>query len=278
MAWSFWSQQPVWLTLTEAGVIGAVIGSFLNVVIARLPVMMARDQAGTSEPRFDLWLPPSACPHCGHRLSWAENIPLISYLLLGGRCSTCRQAISWRYPLVEAAAAVAAVPICYRFGFGEHGFQVCVFAWYAIAIMAIDLTWLLIPDVLSLSLLWVGLLVAVRKGGAAAEGAILGAAAGYSALWLVSRFGRRVMGREVMGLGDAKLLAAIGAWVGVAGVLKVTIFSCFLGSIIGGAYLILSGKSRHHPIPFGPFLLMAAMTVLIDEKILGRWHWSVFPF
>jgi leader peptidase (prepilin peptidase)/N-methyltransferase len=265
--------MPYALQLITLGLVGAVIGSFLNVVIHRLPVMIARDPPPSGSPddgeRYDLALPPSACPGCGHRLRPWENVPLLSYALLRGRCSACAAPIGWRYPVVEALAAAAGPLLTLHFGMTEQGLAATVFVWFAIAITAIDLRHLLIPDLLSLPLLWLGLLISTRNIFVASAPAIIGAAAGYLAFFVISRVGARVSGRAVMGGGDAKLFAAIGAWIGWSHLPEAAVIASLLGSVVGIALVLTGKQDRSQPVPFGPFLLAGGVAALLGGSLLS---------
>lgn len=269
-----WSVLPPPILVIALALTGAVIGSFLTVVIHRLPRMIDREAEDDGGGRFDLALPPSGCPVCGHRLRPWENVPVVSFLALGGRCAVCRTAIGWTYPVVEIAALAAGPLLALRFGLTGPGLaatlSVTVFLWFAIAITVIDLRHLLIPDLLSLSLLWVGLLVACRGVFVPADAAILGALAGYLSFWVVSRAGRAVYGRPAMGLGDVKLFAAGGAWVGADALPLVALTSCLLGSVVGLILMMLGRHGRREPLPFGPFLLAGTLAVLIAGPALRR--------
>ncbi len=267
--------MPYTLDVIGLGLIGAVIGSFLNVVIHRVPVMIERDsldiQEGgeTAGERYDLALPPSACPHCGHRLRPWENIPVLSYLMLRGRCSACTAPIGWRYPVVEVAATATGPLLVAHFGLTEQALAATAFVWFAIAIAAIDLRHMLIPDMLSLPLLWLGLLVSTQSLFIAPATAIIGAAAGYLAFFIISRVGARCSGRVIMGAGDAKLLGAIGAWIGWSHLPQAAVIASVLGSVAGLALIFLGKQNRSHPIPFGPFLLIGGIAALLWGSALS---------
>ncbi|PTB21173.1 prepilin peptidase [Trinickia symbiotica] len=256
-------------------VFGLVIGSFLNVVAHRLPVMLERAwrlevSEATGEPpdadglpaRYNLWLPRSACPHCGHVLRAWENIPLLSYLLLRGRCSACRAPIGVRYPAVELASGALAALALFRFG--PSGAALAAFGLCAalLAMSAIDIETRLLPDSLTLPLLWAGLIVNFADTFASLREAVAGAIVGYLFLWGVYWVFRFVRGIEGMGYGDFKLLAAIGAWLGWAALPQVVLISAVTGALVG---LLATGLGRmrfQEPLPFGPFLAAGGAATL----------------
>jgi leader peptidase (prepilin peptidase)/N-methyltransferase len=252
---------------------GLAAGSFLNVVIHRLPRMMERDweaqcaelrgEAPTAAAeRYNLALPRSACPACGHRISVLENIPLVSYLVLRGKCSACKAAIGFRYPLVEAATGVLTAYCAWRFGFGLAALGAMLFAWGLIALTFIDIDTQLLPDSITLPLLWAGLLFNLRGSFVDLPSAVLGAVVGYLVLWTVYWLFKLATGKEGMGFGDFKLLAAIGAWLGWKMVPLVILASSFVGAIAGIALMILARRGRDVPIPFGPYLAGAGLIAL----------------
>jgi leader peptidase (prepilin peptidase)/N-methyltransferase len=264
------SDQPIFIGLVF--VLGLMTGSFLNVVIYRLPVMLERswriqcaelaghDQIPASD-RFDLIAPPSRCPECGHQITALENIPVISFLWLRGKCSACRTRISVRYPVVELGTGLVSALVAWRLGPGWPCLFGLLFTWALIALSGIDIDRKLLPDVITLPLLWLGLIVNVGDAGregvivfSALDDAVVGAAAGYLSLWLVYHLFRLVTGKEGMGYGDFKLLAAIGAWLGWQYLPLTILLSAIVGAIIGGAALAMKGKESQTPIPFGPFL------------------------
>jgi len=226
-----------------AGILGLLIGSFLNVVIHRVPVMMQREvdsvcacERDEPEPhpeRYNLVVPRSACPHCGHQITALENIPVISWLLLRGKCSSCKAPISARYPAIEVLSALLSAGLVWHFGFGWTGMATLVFGWLLIAMTFIDLDTQLLPDDLTLPLLWLGLLVNVKGLFVPLQDAVLGAAAGYMALWTVYWVFKLVRGKEGMGYGDFKLLAALGAWMGWQMLPAIILLSSIVGAVVG---------------------------------------------
>lgn len=258
--------------------LGLFIGSFLNVVIHRLPVMMEREwQAEAASlrgeepgeaPAFNLATPRSRCPHCGHPISAFENIPVVSYLLLRGRCRHCSAPIGVRYPLVEIACAALSGFTALHFGYSLAGAGALVFLWAMIALCFIDLDTQLLPDSITLPLLWLGLLLNLDGTFTDINGAVIGAAAGYLALWSVFWLFKLATGKEGMGYGDFKLLAAIGAWLGWQ-ILPLTILlSSLVGAVVGIALIVLRRHGREIPIPFGPYLAAAGLLALYWGKPL----------
>ena len=265
-----------------AGLLGLIVGSFLNVVILRLPVMLERKWRRqcaemVSAPlesketeRFDLLLPRSRCPHCGHQIKALENIPVISFLWLGGKCRECGKAISWRYPAVELASALASAIVAWQFGWQWQTVAALGFTWTLIALTVIDYDHHLLPDDITLPLLWAGLLINLLVPIASASSAIVGAAAGYLSLWLVFHVFKWLTGKEGMGYGDFKLFAAFGAWLGWQQLPFVILFASFSGALVGIAAIIALGRDRRLPIPFGPFLCVAGWVALLWGEQITR--------
>jgi len=270
------------LLYTFAGLTGLMIGSFLNVVIHRLPVILERQwsrqchehlelapEGGTDDRTFNLVRPASRCPHCGHRIRALENIPVLSFLILRGRCSACAAPIPLRYPLVETATALLSVGVVVHFGFTPQALAALLFTWVMIPLCLIDYDRQLLPDTLTLPLLWTGLLLSLRPVFAASHDSIIGAAAGYLSLWLVFQLFRLATGKEGMGFGDFKLLAAIGAWTGWQLLPVVILLSSVVGAVTGILLILLKGHERSQPLPFGPFLASAGwITLLWGRDIL----------
>ncbi|MFO1400217.1 MAG: A24 family peptidase [Steroidobacteraceae bacterium] len=272
--------------IAVALLVGLLVGSFLNVVIHRLPRMLERAWRaecaalgdGTSPPpadapppaRYDLIAPRSACPACHAPIAAWHNIPVVSWLLLRGRCAHCAAPISPRYPLVEAASGVLTALVAWKFGFGLPALFAMLITWYLIAAALIDLEHQLLPDALTLPLLWGGLLASLLAPLAPAaslpvdpRAAILGAAAGYLSLWCVYHLFRLLTGKEGMGYGDFKLLGALGAWLGWQMLLPIVIASAAVGALTGIALIVLRRHERGVPIPFGPFLAAAGWLALM---------------
>ena len=258
--------------------IGLCVGSFLNVVIYRLPRIMERDwQLQCAELRgeelpkqetFNLALPRSRCPACAHPISALQNIPIASYLALRGKCSACGTRISPRYPLIEGLSGLAGAYAAWHFGFGLAAFAAMLFLWSMIALSFIDFDTQMLPDSITLPLLWAGLLL--NLGGTFVDlgSAVIGAAAGYLALWSVYWGFKFATGKEGMGFGDFKLLAAVGAWLGWQMLPLVVLASSFVGAIFGISLMLLAKRGRNVPIPFGPYLAVAGAVALFWGKPL----------
>lgn len=273
-------------------VIGLLVGSFLNVVIYRLPLMLDREwraqaaevlavpeDAGstaaagpllTPTPPLTLSSPPSACPTCKVPIRPWQNVPLVSWLMLKGRCAACRAPISARYPLVELTTGVLSAWVAFHFGFGAPAACALLVTWVLIALTGIDLEHQLLPDSLTLPLLWAGLVAAVGVGsgsGAALpvtpQDAIIGAAAGYLSLWLVFHAFRLLTGKEGMGYGDFKLFGALGAWLGWQLLPLIILLSAATGAVVGIALIALRGRDRAAPMPFGPYLAAAGWLAML---------------
>lgn len=266
---------PLTFWIVAAGLFGLAVGSFLNVVIYRLPVMMERqwqaDAHATLHPdaqtqaaeRFDLIAPRSRCPSCGHQILWWENIPVLSYLFLRGRCSSCHTTISPRYPLVELITALLTAAVVLRWGASGDSLAYVVLLWALITLALIDFDTTLLPDSITLPLLWLGLLWHAWLRPEQLSSAVWGAAVGYLALWTVYQGFKLLTGKEGMGFGDFKLLAALGAWFGVAALLPIILLSSICGAVIGIALQLLKLTERGRPIPFGPFLAAAGILLLL---------------
>ncbi len=253
-------------------VIGLMVGSFLNVVIHRLPKMLERgwlqqcaDLNGkTTEnaPSYNLLVPRSACPHCGHKIGALENIPLISYLLLRGKCRGCGVAISARYPIVEALSGLLSAYAAWHFGFGLVALAALLFIWALLALTFIDADTQLLPDDITLPLLWLGLLFNLSGTFVDLPSAVIGAVAGYLTLWAVYWLFKLATGKDGMGYGDFKLLAAIGAWLGWQMLLLVILLSSLVGAVVGITLIVAARHGRNIPIPFGPYLAGGGLIAL----------------
>jgi len=279
--------------ITVVGLFSLMIGSFLNVVILRLPVMMERQwRAQCTEyltdaqspeaaipPQeavpFNLASPRSRCPQCGHAITALENIPILSYLMLRGRCSSCGARIPARYPLIEAATAVLSMIVAWQFGFSWETAAALVLTWALIALSVIDFDHHLLPDDITLPLLWLGLALSLFEVFADSPDAIIGALAGYLSLWGVYWLFKLLTGKEGMGHGDFKLLAMLGAWAGWTYLLPIVLLSSLVGAIVGITLVVLRGRDRNIPIPFGPYLATAGwITLLWGHEILDAyWGW-----
>ena len=261
--------------ITAAVLVGLAVGSFLNVVIHRLPRMMESEwraqcaelagSAPPDEPRYNLVVPRSACPACGTAIRARDNIPVVSWLLLRGKCAQCAAPISPRYPIVEALTAALSALVIWKFGGNSTGYSVCVFTWVLIALTFIDADTTLLPDDLTIPLLWLGLLAnlfAVIPAVTLSD-AVIGAVAGYLILWSVYWVFRLTTGKEGMGYGDFKLLAALGAWLGWKALLPVLLLSSVVGAIVGITMIVVQRRGRSVPIPFGPYLATAGFLVMM---------------
>ena len=273
---------PATLAATlAAALFGLLIGSFLNVVVYRLPVMAQREldnyiahEAGKDLPhpdRFNLMVPRSACPHCGHRITALENIPIVSWLVLRGKCSACKAPISPRYPIVEAVTGLLSALLVWHFGSGWLGLASLAFAYFLVAMTLIDYDTKTLPDDLTYPLLWLGLLVNLNGTIVPLRDAVIGAMAGYLALWAVYWLFKLATGKEGMGYGDFKLLAALGAWMGWAMLPTIIILSSVVGAIVGISLIVFARRDRNNPIPFGPYLAAAGMIALLYGIPLTRY-------
>ncbi len=273
-----------WLCLA----IGLCIGSFLNVVIYRLPKMMERewqaqcaDLRGEPAPEhkthspYNLIVPRSACPHCGHNIRAWENLPVLGYLLLRGRCSSCGKAIGARYPAVELLTGLISGYVGWRYGATLQGAGVLLFCWALIALAFIDIDTQYLPDDITLPLLWVGLLLNLQGTFVPLPQAVIGAVAGYLCLWSVYWVFKLVTGKEGMGYGDFKLLSALGAWLGWKMLLPIVLLSSVVGATIGIGLIVLARHGRNIPIPFGPYLALGGLVALFCGEPLLR---AYLPF
>ncbi|MFA6013810.1 MAG: A24 family peptidase [Gallionellaceae bacterium] len=260
------------LFITVSGVVGLLVGSFLNVVIYRLPKMMERDwrmQAAelsgkeiAPEAPFNLLTPRSACPSCNHPISSIENIPIISYLALHGKCRKCKAPISLRYPVVEAISCILSAYAAWHFGFGLAGLAAVLLVWTLIALTFIDFDTQLLPDDITLPLLWLGLMLNLNAAFTSLSNAVIGAIAGYLILWSVYWAFKLVTGKEGMGYGDFKLLAALGAWLGWQMLPLVLLLSSIVGAVVGITLILVARHGRNIPIPFGPYLAGGGLIAL----------------
>lgn len=263
-----------------AALLGLCVGSFLNVVIHRLPKMMERQwkaecaevagQEAAPAPRYNLVVPRSACPSCGHPISAIENVPVMSWLALGGKCKGCKTAISPRYPAVELLTGMLSGYIAWHFGFGMAAAGALLFTWAMIALTFIDLDTFFLPDSITLPLLWLGLLFNIGSTYVSLSSAVIGAVAGYLSLWSVYWAFKWATGKEGMGYGDFKLLAAIGAWLGWTMLPLTILLSSLVGAAIGIFMIVFAGRGRSVPIPFGPYLAIAGMIAMLYGPALTR--------
>jgi leader peptidase (prepilin peptidase)/N-methyltransferase len=260
------------LFVAAVTVMSLAIGSFLNVVIHRLPKMLERQwrdelselngQEVAAGPRYNLMVPRSACPACGHAIGALENVPLISYLALRGKCAGCKARISPRYPLVEALTGALSGYIAWRYGFTWQTLALLVFVWSMIALAFIDLDTFYLPDDITLPLVWAGLLANMGGLFVDLQSAVIGAIAGYLALWIVFWGYKLATGKDGMGYGDFKLLAAIGAWLGWKMLPVVILLSSLVGAIVGISLIVFARHGRNVPIPFGPYLVLGGLIAL----------------
>ncbi len=283
---AFW-QQHVTLFAGAVLLLSLIIGSFLNVVILRLPMMMEHawrrecQEMLESDVTFSnrsgepvsLMHPPSTCPKCGHLIRAWENVPVISYLVLRGRCAQCREPISARYPVVESLTAVLSVVVAVRFGATPVTVAMLILTWSLVALAIIDIDHQLLPDSITLPLLWLGLII--NSGGLIVplEQSVWGAILGYLSLWSVYWGFKLLTGKDGMGYGDFKLLAAAGAWLGWKALPVIIILSSFAGAVIGLCLILIMGRDRNVPIPFGPYLAIAAwMTAMWGEELVDTYQ------
>jgi leader peptidase (prepilin peptidase)/N-methyltransferase len=263
-----------------AAIFGLLIGSFLNVVVHRLPIMRQReidnyiaDKEGKPLPfpeRYNLMVPRSACPHCGHRITALENIPIVSWLALRGKCSKCKAPISARYPVVEAVSGILSGLLVWHFGSGWTGLASLVFTYLLISMTLIDVDHKELPDDLTYPLLWLGLLINLDGSFVPLRDAVIGAAAGYLFLWIVAKAYEAVRGHIGMGEGDFKLLAALGAWFGWKMLPTIIVLSSFVGAAIGIAMIVSGRRKKGEYMPFGPYLAGAGMIALFYGPELMR--------
>ena len=269
------------LGLISAGILGLLVGSFLNVVIHRLPKMMERDwyqqcieflgsenvkDEGKKKfipEKFNLVTPNSTCPYCGHKIKPWENVPVVSYLFLRGKCSGCKAKISLRYPVIEALTAILSVVAIYVFGANLTGLACLIFTWCLIALTMIDFDTQLLPDTITLPLLWLGLIANAFGLFTTLDSALWGAIGGYISLFSVYWLFKLLTGKEGMGFGDFKLLGALGAWLGWQMLLQIILLSALAGAVIGVGMIVIRGRDKNIPIPFGPYLAIAGWIALM---------------
>ena len=277
---------PLPAFIAIAALFGLFVGSFLNVAIYRLPVMLERDwlaqaaevrgETTPAQEPFNLAVPRSRCQHCGHLITALENIPILSYLVLRGRCRHCGTGISPRYPLVEALTAVLTALVAWHFGANVAALTAMVFVWFLIALTFIDFDTQLLPDSLTLLLLWLGLAANLFGLHTDLHSAVVGAMAGYLSLWSVYWLFKLATGKEGMGFGDFKLLAAIGAWVGWQNLPLTILLSSLIGAIVGILLIALARHDRNVHIPFGPYLAGAGFIALLYGNRLTEAYLGLF--
>lgn len=278
--------------IVGAGILGLLVGSFLNVVIYRLPVMMERDwraqcvdflgeenikgdaKKKPNPEKFNLVTPNSTCPSCNHKIKPWENIPIVSYLFLRGKCSACKTRISLRYPIIELVTGIFSVVAIYTFGANLTGLACLFFTWCLIALTMIDFDTQLLPDTMTLPLLWIGLIANSFGLFTSLDSAVWGAIAGYLSLFSVYWLFKLLTGKEGMGFGDFKLLAALGAWLGWQMLLQIIMLSAFLGAVIGISLIVIRGRDKNIPIPFGPYLALAGWIALMWGQDINQLYFS----
>jgi leader peptidase (prepilin peptidase)/N-methyltransferase len=268
-------------------ILSLLIGSFLNVVIYRLPVMMKNawqreiaefqeDEKALTQldkaPAFNLLKPDSTCPKCGHKIRAWENIPVISWLALRGKCSECKNPISARYPAIELLTAILSAVVAAQLGWGLESFALIFFIWCLVALTFIDFDTQLLPDSITLPLLWLGLLLNLNGIFIELNSAVIGAVAGYLSLWSVYCLFKLVTGKEGMGFGDFKLFAAFGAWFGWQALPLIILLSSLVGAIVGVLMILILGRDKQLPIPFGPYLCGAALVYIFWGDLILSWY------
>jgi len=276
-------------------VLSLSIGSFLNVVIYRLPIMLKSswreqcteymaseapaDQSNLDShqkpEKFNLATPRSRCPSCGHQITALENIPVVSYIFLKGRCSKCKSPISIRYPVVEIATAVLSAVVAIHYGFGWQCLTALLLTWSLIVLTMIDFDHKLLPDDITLSFLWTGILLSMFGWFTDTNSSIIGAIAGYLALWSVYWAFKLLTGKEGMGYGDFKLLAMLGAWMGWQALPGIVLLSSFVGAVVGVSLIAFKGRDKNIPIPFGPYLATAGWIYLLWGHNISSWYFSI---
>jgi leader peptidase (prepilin peptidase)/N-methyltransferase len=276
-------------------VLGLLVGSFLNVVIYRLPKMIERDwqdqcrdfltnggdvatlsKNESKQEQFNLMVPVSRCPHCSHKIKPWENIPVISYLFLRGKCSNCKASISARYPIIELVTGLLSVAVVYYVGVNWSGLAALVFTWSLVALTVIDFDTYLLPDDITLPLLWLGLIANSFGTFTDLPSAVWGAIAGYLALWSIYKVFKLLTGKEGMGYGDFKLLAALGAWMGWQMLPQIILLSSLVGAVIGISMIVIRGRDKNIPIPFGPYLAIAGWIAFIWGDIINQSYLKLF--
>ena len=287
-------------------IVSLLVGSFLNVVIYRLPIMMERawregieefDQSSIAETQndsphlttsqaetntdgetdvFNLALPRSRCPSCSHEISALQNIPVLSYIALGGKCGNCKSPISVRYPIVEFATMLLSLIVAWQLGPTPQALLGIVVTWFLISMSMIDFDHQLLPDNLTLPLMWIGLLAALIPIFADLREAVIGAAAGYLILWSVYQLFKLVTGKEGMGYGDFKLLAALGALLGWQSLPVIILLSSLVGAFVGIGIIAVTGRDKNIPIPFGPYLAAAGWIAMLWGESLSNWYYGFF--
>lgn len=274
--------QDAGLGIFVAALIGLVVGSFLNVVIHRMPKMLEREwreqcawlhgNGPAPSPQYNLVVPASACPQCGHAIRWYENVPVLSWMALRGRCSQCHGPISFRYPLVEALTGLLFAAAAWQWGMGADLVWIWTLLAALLALAFIDLDTHLLPDSLTLPLVWCGLLANLEGRFVPLDEAVVGAVAGYFSLWAVYHLFRLLTGKEGMGFGDFKLLAALGAWMGWKMLLPIVLMASLAGAVLGIVLILTKGLNRDNPMPFGPWLALGGgISLFWGPALLEFW-------
>jgi len=286
MIFIYLSENTVAFTATVF-ILSLLVGSFLNVVIYRLPVMMnnnweqevaeftedsKRLKALGKKEKFNLVKPDSTCPHCGHKIRAWENIPVISWLFLRGKCSSCKNSISIRYPLVELSTAIISAFVAWHLGWNIGTLFLIVLVWCLVALTMIDYDTQLLPDSITLPLLWVGLLLNTQNIFTSLDNAVIGAVAGYISLWSIYWLFKLVTGKDGMGFGDFKLFAAFGAWFGWLALPLIILLSSMVGAVVGILMILILGRDKQLPIPFGPYLCGAAIVYIFWGELIIQWY------
>ena len=284
-ALSQWLNEDTWSLLVIVSLFGLLVGSFLNVVIYRLPVILQRNwqqecsefigKPITQQAPFNLCTPRSRCAHCQHQLSALDNIPLVSWLWLRGRCRYCASGIAKRYPLIELSSALLSAIAAWRFGASVELVAALLLSWMLLCMTMIDIDHLLLPDNLTLPLLWVGLLLNINQLFIPLPDAVIGAVVGYGVLWSLYWLFKLATGKEGMGYGDFKLLAALGAWFGWQAILPIILISSITGLLLALVLMTNRGLSAERAMPFGPALALAGWVYLIWGTQLISWYWSI---
>lgn len=284
-------ESSPWLFYSSVLFLGLCVGSFLNVVVYRLPLMMEHGwkhecheflelplpESEQKPSSFNLATPASACPNCGHNLRFWENIPVLSYLFLRGKCSSCKTAISIQYPLVEMFTGIASLTVAYQLGITLQTLAALGFTWVLISLTLIDLKKQLLPDNMTLPLLWFGIFLSLFDVFTDLKSSIIGAMAGYLILWSVYHLFKLLTKKEGMGFGDFKLLAALGAWAGFGYLPLIILISSVVGSVAGIAMLIIGKTKQQQPIPFGPYLAIAGWIALLWGETINTAYLALLP-
>jgi leader peptidase (prepilin peptidase)/N-methyltransferase len=290
-------QSNIGFFYTSVVILGLIVGSFLNVVIYRLPIMLLREwrqdcrefltekfpdelvasQASANvQEKYNLIVPRSKCPHCGHHISALENIPVISYLFLKGRCKECKTHISLRYPIIETLSALLAVTVAWRFGVSFEFFFAVLLSWGLISLTMIDFDHQYLPDQITLPFLWLGLIVNLTGMYTDLSSAVIGASVGYMSLWLVFHIFKLITGKEGMGFGDFKLLAVFGAWLGWQMLPAIILISSLIGSVVGILLIVFKQHDKGKPIPFGPYLAGAGWIAMLWGHQINTLYFRLF--